>query len=151
MKKIVVVGENAKRYFLNEIQKKAGTPFIATPTEPIIITDQSDSEWYLEFFKNIKQLNLTDEVTFLSKTNSKKDPKEEIKTKSKLGKIQRKVLIFLEENEGKKFSKKEISDALDLYQYVAKRALNNLAEKGLIKKDENEKFFKEIEIEEILL
>ena len=30
-----VVGENAKRYFLNEIQKKAGTPFIATPTEPI--------------------------------------------------------------------------------------------------------------------
>ena len=35
MKKIVVVGENAKRYFLNEIQKKAGTPFIATPTEPI--------------------------------------------------------------------------------------------------------------------
>ena len=106
MKKIVVVGENAKRYFLNEIQRKAGTPFIATPTEPIIITDQSDSEWYLEFFKNIKQLNLTDEVEFLSKTNSKKDPKEEIKTKSKLGKIQRKVLIFLEENEGKKFSKK---------------------------------------------
>ena len=105
----------------------------------------------MEFFKNIKQLNLTDEVTFLSKTNSKKDPKEEIKTKSKLGKIQRKVLIFLEENEGKKFSKKEISDALDLYQYVAKRALNNLAEKGLIKKDENEEFFKEIEIEEILL
>ena len=61
------------------------------------------------------------------------------------------MLMFLEENEGKKFSKKEISDALDLYQYVAKRALNNLAEKGLIKKDENEKFFKEIEIEEILL
>lgn len=124
---IILKGNNAKKVFLDKISKGSGIHFKDVPKATIII-ETRDSSIATEFFKNLSNRNLLDEVEFegLKVTKNSKE-------KNNLGVKQKEVLIFLRCRPNQLFSAKEILQYVWISEINLERILSSLVSRNLIK------------------
>ena len=136
-KKVIIrlIGENAKRMFLEELTQKSKIKFAEIPKEEIILQEKGDAKETKAFFEKILENGLLGEVSFDSELRER----TAIDTfkGGPLGKRQQEIMKVLSEDvEGKGMTFDEISEKLYFGREYLRKMIFNLEKKKFIKSKE---------------